>query len=121
MHGSTYTARGAVAEVPAQVAEKMKGREFANFDTFRQAFWKEVANDPVLAKGFGVDQVQAMSKYGRAPLVDLTQQYGGLTTYHLHHQTPIQRGGAVYHMDNLLIVTPRYHLDVLDKKYHYGK
>ncbi len=111
---------GNVGKVPAQVAEKMKGREFANFDAFRKAFWKEVANDPVLAKGFGEKDLKAMLK-GNAPSAPIEQWNGKQDLYMIHHMTPIQRGGAVYHMDNLLIVTPRYHLDVLDKKYHYGK
>jgi hypothetical protein len=40
--------------------------------------------------------------------------------YHLYHMTPIQRGGAVYNVNNMLIVIPRYHMEGLDTKYPYG-
>ncbi len=97
----------------------LDGREFANFDAFRQAFWKEVANDPVLAKGFGVGDIADMKK-GLSPTAAKEQTVGQAKSYHLHHMTPIQRGGAVYDLNNILIVTPRYHMEVLDKKYHFG-
>ena len=29
-------------------------------------------------------------------------------------------GGAVYNVDNLTIVTPRYHKEILSPSYHYG-
>lgn len=38
----------------------------------------------------------------------------------LHHKTPIQHGGGVYDIDNIVIVSPRYHLDVLDRSRHMG-
>ncbi|WP_394341512.1 hypothetical protein [Sediminicola luteus] len=42
------------------------------------------------------------------------------TRHQLHHKTPINQGSAVYNIDNVLIVTPRYHKEILDPKYHYG-
>jgi len=38
----------------------------------------------------------------------------------LHHKTPINQGGSVYDVDNLYIVTPKYHKEILDPAYHYG-
>ncbi|MGG7523000.1 hypothetical protein ACQ3G4_16650 [bacterium BS0013] len=32
----------------------------------------------------------------------------------------MQHGGGVYDFDNLVIVTPRYHLDILDRAYPFG-
>ncbi|WP_341539959.1 hypothetical protein, partial [Serratia marcescens] len=32
--------------VPSQIADKLRGREFASFDAFRKAFWTEVGKDP---------------------------------------------------------------------------
>ncbi|MGY2314996.1 hypothetical protein ACW9I6_09960 [Pseudomonas sp. SDO5522_S412] len=32
---------------------------------------------------------------------------------------PLYHGGGVYDMDNLMIVTPKFHLDVLDRDYHF--
>lgn len=36
------------------------------------------------------------------------------------HRTPTSRGGDPYDPDNILVVTPRYHKEVLDPLYHYG-
>ena len=57
---------------------------------------------------------------GRAPKVVLDQTYGQLESYILHHKTPIHAGGEVYNLDNLAIVTPRMHQEILDKAYHFG-
>jgi hypothetical protein len=104
---------------PKSVADKLKGKEFKNFDEFRQAFWKEVANDPHLASQFELQQVERMRE-GQAPFVKTTQRLGEQRNYILHHKTPINQGGGVYDMDNLYIVTPRYHKEILDPAYHYG-
>lgn len=59
-------------------------------------------------------------KAGAAPRAELAQQIGGgKKSYVLHHKTSINQGGAVYDMDNLYIVTPKYH-KVLGPAYHYG-
>lgn len=57
---------------------------------------------------------------GNSPFALTAQQLGGQSRYVLHHITPIQHGGAVYDMSNLLVVTPRYHLDILGLSFHYG-
>ncbi len=56
---------------------------------------------------------------GYAPLVVASQRYGGGRTYVLHHRIPIQHGGGVYDLGNLLVATPRYHREVLAGSYHY--
>jgi hypothetical protein len=104
---------------PKSVADKLRGRTFNNFDEFRQAFWKEVANDADLVKQFEPQQVSRM-KDGLAPYVKEIQQLGGQRNYILHHKTPINQGGGVYDVDNLYIVTPKYHKEILTPAYHYG-
>jgi len=47
------------------------------------------------------------------------QRLGDQKSYILHHLTPINKGGGVYDLDNLLITTPRYHREVLSPSYHY--
>ena len=59
-------------------------------------------------------------KNGNAPIPLEEQWLGKQSTYQLHHKTPINQGGAVYDMDNLIIVTPRFHREILSPKYHYG-
>ena len=104
---------------PKSVADGLKGQQFSTFDKFREAFWKAVSNDPNLANQFSTANVTRMQN-GFAPFVKQSQQLGGQTKYILHHKTPINQGGSVYDMDNLYIVTPKYHKEILDPAYHYG-
>ncbi len=56
---------------------------------------------------------------GFAPRVVRGQELGEQTSYILHHRTPIQQGGGVYDLENIMVVTPRYHKEVLDPNLHY--
>ena len=80
---------------------------------------KVVADEPSLANQFDVSSIQRMQS-GLSPFTDVSQQIGGMKSYVLHHKTPINQGGAVYNMDNLYIVTPKYHKEILNPAYHYG-
>ena len=102
-----------------QIAAKLEGRQFNDWDAFRRAFWREVARDPELASQFGQRSVDRM-RQGVAPLVSDTQRADGRTSYDLHHIQPIGRAGGVYDMNNVVIVTPRLHREMLDNGYHYG-
>lgn len=104
---------------PKSVADKLKGKTFNSFDDFRNQFWKAVADEPSLASQFDANSIKRMQG-GLAPFTDVSQQIGGMKNYVLHHKTPINQRGAVYDMDNLYIVTPKYHKEILDPAYHYG-
>lgn len=104
---------------PKSVADKLKGKQFNNFDEFRQQFWKTVAEDADLSPQFSVQNLAKM-KNGNAPTPLPEQWLGGQTSYILHHKTPINQGGAVYDMDNLYIVTPRFHKEILAPEFHFG-
>lgn len=110
---------GNAGKVPGQIAEELGGRSFNNFDEFREAFWKAVSNDPELAGQFNKSNRTRMEK-GLAPIAPESQHLGGQMSYQLHHKTPINQGGDVYNLDNIEVVTPRFHQEVLDKSYHYG-
>ena len=110
--------QGNIGLIPKGVADKLSGRSFNNFGEFRSAFWKEIANSSY-AREFSTSNITRMSK-GLAPKVSKSQQYGKLSSYVLHHKTPIHAGGGVYNLDNLVIVTPRMHQEILDKAYHFG-
>jgi hypothetical protein len=114
MRGTHHSA----GKVPLEVAEKMNGKTFESFDAFRKAFWKTMA-DSSYAKEFGEASISDMRK-GIAPRVHDSQWLGKRRSLELHHRTPIQDGGAVYDLSNILVVTPRYHLEVLERATHYG-
>ena len=104
--------------MPDVVAKQLRGQNFKSFDDFREAFWKAVGKTPELANQFSSSN-QSRMQGGLAPKTIEEQANGGQTSYQLHHTTPIQRGGAVYDVDNLQIVTPAYHAEVLSPTYHY--
>jgi len=109
---------GNAGRIPGQIARQLEGQQFNTFDDFREAFWTAVGNDPKLASEFprSISRMQE----GKAPFVHNTQYVGKVTNYALHHLTPIQHGGGVYDMRNIVVVTPRFHRDILDRGYHYG-
>jgi hypothetical protein len=110
---------GNAGRIPGQIANQLRGRSFASFDDFRQAFWRAVGNDADLGGGFSPTNVARM-RSGNAPIAVASQHYGGSGSYVLHHSQPIQHGGGVYDMDNIVVATPLYHSQVLWPPYHYG-
>ncbi|SDK88964.1 S-type Pyocin [Pseudomonas indica] len=99
------------APIPAQIADKLRGKAFSSFDAFRKAFWTEVGNDAELSSQFGRLN-QANMKNGFAPFPIPAEQVGGRKVFELHHVEPIAQGGAVYDMDNLRIITPKRHIEL---------
>ena len=106
--------------MPGQVADQLKGQTFKNLAHFRREFWKKVAADDHLKKQFSKENLAEMAK-GKAPLAQESQRVGGKTRYEIHHNTPIKANGGVYDLNNMTIVTPRYHMEILDPKFHFGK
>lgn len=111
--------QGNAGQFPAQVAEKLAGRQFENFGEFRAAFWRAVADTPELAAQFSPGN-RALMREGGAPIAVEDQWHGG-NRYVLHHQMPVARGGGVYDMSNLVVLTPRMHQDILARGYHFGR
>nr|6ERE_A Chain A, colicin [Escherichia coli]6ERE_B Chain B, colicin [Escherichia coli] len=103
------------APIPDRIADKLRDKEFKNFDDFRKKFWKEVAKDPDLAKQFSKAN-QRNIKDGNAPFARESDQVGGRTTYELHHDKPISQDGGVYDMNNIRVTTPKRAIDI-----HRGK
>ncbi|WP_144495695.1 WXG100 family type VII secretion target [Bacillus thuringiensis] len=109
---------GAIGIIPQEVREKLVGREFKSFDDFREEFWKTLS-DSSYAKEFSPMNIKLMKK-GKAPYSPRTEHYGNHNKYILHHKQPIDKGGDVYNLDNLIIVSPKMHQNVLDPAYHFG-
>jgi len=99
------------APIPSQIADKLRGREFGNFDSFRRAVWGEVGKEPTLSSQFKGNNKKALEK-GYSPFPPEAEQVGGRTRYELHHITPVKDGGAVYDVDNIEILTPKRHIEL---------
>ncbi|HGH2865839.1 TPA: colicin-like bacteriocin tRNase domain-containing protein [Salmonella enterica subsp. enterica serovar Typhimurium] len=103
------------APVPDRIADKLRDKEFRDFDDFRKKFWEEVSKDPELRKQFRKNNQKLIEK-GNAPYPVPEEQIGGRETFELHHVKPISQDGGVYDMDNLRVTTPKRHIDI-----HRGK
>ncbi|MCY1406264.1 Pyocin-S2 [compost metagenome] len=99
------------APVPVQLADQLRGKQYGRFDSFRRAFWKAVANSPEFSAQFRSDNLSLLMD-GRAPLVPFNEMVGGKITFEIHHKIHISKGGAVYDVDNLMIVTPKRHIEI---------
>lgn len=104
--------------LPKSIADKLRGKNFRSFDDFKEIFWNEVSKDSHLSSQFSKSNRARMAK-GYTPKAHSSQWNGKNGSYILHHRKPIQHSGGVYDVDNLIIVTPRYHLDVLIRAYHF--
>ncbi|ECF1703904.1 TPA: HNH endonuclease [Salmonella enterica subsp. enterica serovar Enteritidis] len=103
--------KGLGAPVPQQVADKLRGKTFGNFDKFRAAFWESVANCPELNRQFSKSNVTRMQS-GKAPKVRKVDRAGKRGSFELHHTDEIAKGGDVYNVDNLRVNTPKNHIDL---------
>ncbi|MEP8849213.1 S-type pyocin domain-containing protein [Enterobacter hormaechei] len=106
---------GLGAPVPSQIADKLRGQEFSNFDAFRAAFWKAVAADPELSLQFKPSNLDRM-RVGKAPRSVRVEHVGKRKSFELHHVDNISDGGAVMDCDNVRVTTPKRHIDI-----HKGK
>ena len=109
------------APIPAQIAEKLVGRRFSSFGELRAAIWKAIAETPELAREFNAVNLRLM-RDGNAPYPPRSEQIvvqstgqPSQRTWELHHDPAIGRGGEVYDLSTLRVVTPRQH-DALGKK-----
>ncbi|WP_397538203.1 HNH endonuclease [Rummeliibacillus pycnus] len=110
---------GDIGIIPQEVRDKLAGREFRSFNEFRVELWKEIGNSN-FAKGFN-NANRSLMNQGFAPRAPKNGHYRSLNTYILHHKQPIKKGGGVYDLDNLIIVSPRMHQEILDRSYHFGE
>ncbi|MBB3238641.1 hypothetical protein FHW68_000113 [Pseudomonas sp. Tn43] len=102
-------ARAEGAPIPEQIADKLRSMEFRNFHGFRRAFWRAVAADVELSQQFSKSNLDRM-RDGSAPFSVLVDQVGGRKAFELHHQVEISKGGDVYGLDNISVMTPKRHI-----------
>ncbi|MCY9517921.1 HNH endonuclease [Paenibacillus apiarius] len=103
--------RGTDGIIPKEIADRLRGQKFNTFDDFRKAFWTEMSNSKYANEFIIEDDLTNIyrMKHGGSPAVLDSEAYKSRFRYELHHRTPINQGGAVYDLDNLLLVTPRSH------------
>tara|TARA_Y100000588_G_scaffold50468_1_gene47448 strand:+ start:3418 stop:4173 length:756 start_codon:yes stop_codon:yes gene_type:complete len=99
------------ASIPFNIGQKLSGRNFNKFDDFRKAFWNELSKDKNFLKQFDKSGQSAL-KSGKAPFTSTAGHAGKRGRFELHHKKPLENGGAVYSMDNLIIVTPKKHIEL---------
>ncbi len=107
--------RGQGAAIPAQIADKLRGREFSSFDRFREAFWRAVANDPELSGQFIELNQRRMREKGYSPFTPSKEKVGGRDKFELHHVISIKDNGVIYDVDNLRVITPKRHIEIHSK------
>jgi len=98
------------APIPARIAEKLRGRRFGRFDRLREAIWMEIAADEVFKQHLELLDADNM-RNGAAPYAPENQWVGRRMKIEIHHKHEIASGGAVYDLDNLLLMTPQVHID----------
>ncbi|MGF6328662.1 hypothetical protein ABH909_001540 [Pseudomonas sp. BS3782 TE3695] len=103
--------QGEGAAIPKQIADKLRGRDFSSFRAFRETLWRAAIDDPDLAKQFTANNIEEM-KNGRAPFTRKNDRLGGQVKFELHHVNRVSKGGDVYGIDNIRIVTPKRHSEL---------
>lgn len=111
--------QGSLGIIPKEIRDKLIDKQFNSFDEFRQEFWKTVAKSSYSTE-FNNRNIARMLK-GNAPIAPKAEHYGKNKSYILHHKQPIDKGGEVYNLDNLIITSPKMHQNILDPAYHFGK
>lgn len=111
--GADWMRQGVIqggAPIPEQIADRLRDREFATFDDFREAFWEEVAADPALAAQFNSQNRSRMAS-GLAPRAPVSDHVGERASFELDHIQALFRGGDVYNVENLQVMTPSAHIE----------
>jgi hypothetical protein len=117
---------GKVGLIPGQIAEKLRAiGHFDDFADFRAAFWRLVADDPVLGlpkspnnpNGWSRANLKLM-RSGRPPRVGTVggvyQGVGGRSNavVQLNHRQALEHAGQLYDLDNIEVVTPWFHRQI---------
>lgn len=97
------------APIPSRIADKLRGRRFSSFDRLREAFWMEVGADPEFKQHFTLSNQKRVEE-GSAPHAPAKERVGKRGTFELHHIEEVARGGAVYSLDNIVVMTPHQHI-----------
>jgi len=111
--GTADTREG--SPIPSRIADQLRGLTFSNWDRMREAIWKAVAADTELSQQFIPSNLQRMRE-GGAPKSAASGHNKSKKSFELHHVHQIAKGGAVYDIDNIVVMTPKQHAEI-----HSGK
>ncbi|MEE1921657.1 S-type pyocin domain-containing protein [Pseudomonas sp. 148P] len=106
--GTAGTQQG--SPIPSRIADHLRGRTFSNWDRMREAIWKAVAADAELSQQFIPSNVVRMRE-GLAPMATSQEHNKSKKSFELHHVHQIAKGGAVYDIDNIVVMTPKQHAE----------
>ena len=96
------------ARIPGQVANKLAGRRFKDFDSLRRALWMTIADTPELAEGFSPSNLARM-RLGYAPMAPDFKDGSRYGRFELHHDPAIGNDGPVFDLSTIRVVTPGQH------------
>lgn len=94
--------------IPQQIASKLRGKRFSSWAAFRRRLWQTIGRSPLFENEFEPAELLSMRR-GLAPLAELDERLGKKIKYEIHHVERIADGGDVYDIDNLRIVSPKFH------------
>lgn len=94
--------------IPQQVASKLRGKKYSSWAAFRRRLWQTIGRSPLFESEFMPAELLSMRR-GLAPLAELDERVGKKIKYEIHHVKRIADGGDVYDIDNLRIVSPKFH------------
>jgi len=103
------------APIPAQIATKMRGKRYSSFGAFRRRLWQLIGRSPAFEAQFELGELLTMRR-GLALVVDPDERVGGRIKYEIHHIERIADGGGVYDVDNMRIVSPKFHVEIHDER-----
>lgn len=103
------------APIPMQIASKMRGKKYSSWNAYRRRLWQLIGRSALFEGQFELGDLLIMRR-GLAPLAEPDEQVGGRIKYEIHHIKKIADGGDVYDVDNMRIISPKFHVEAHQKR-----
>ncbi|OFS24188.1 hypothetical protein [Clostridium sp. HMSC19A10] len=109
---------GKTIAIPQEVAQQLVGKEYKDFNQFRNELWKAIGNSKYASEFRPANQKRM--KDGKSPFVikRLQGSNGSKSSYvyNIDHTIEVQDGGYVYDLDNMTIIAPKAHEEKTQKE-----
>ena len=102
-----------IINIPPEIAKDLIDKQFDTFDELKVEIYKKIGNSKY-ANEFILGNQKTM-KSVKAPFAPVSLQTGknfNQVKYNIHHRIPVENGGDVYNLDNLIIVAPKIHDEI---------